>query len=112
MSTTHYIGGFWGISPQSIWATSSDGVLHWDGKAWNQISSNAREQPGSRIWASGDDDVWSVVRSGVEHWDGSAWRNFRVQTLLDSGWTETVFGTAPGRVWVTGSAGLVARKKR
>jgi hypothetical protein len=111
-ATARYITGFWGTSRTSIWAASSTGVLRWDGNAWSDFSSVPPSNPSSAIWASGDGDVWSVTRSGVEHWDGTAWRVFHVQAPIAMGQVNTVFGTAPGKVWVTGSAGLVARRKR
>ena len=105
------IGGFWGVSPDSIWAGSDWGLLHWDGKAWNEVSSDTSTSHLGSVWASGDDDVWAIGGNIVGHWDGNVWRTSRVQTPLYYGWTKNLFGTAQGRVWIIGSAGTVARKK-
>jgi hypothetical protein len=103
-----YVGSMWGLSSRSIWAQSDQGLLHWDGASWNVVSP---ERLGS-VWASADDDVWAITSAGVGRWDGKSWTNTRrLQTPVEYGGAHTLFGTRSGHIWVTGSAGLIARKR-
>ncbi len=101
----------------TVWAaTQGNGVLRWDGTAWQQItvsqglpSNTARclgETPDGTIWVG---VAYPTEPGGlVVAWDGTRWRK---QTARNSGYAEfepLAFATdAEGRLWIATALGGV-----
>ena len=78
------------VSARDAWAVGTTGgsprsrpcaaLLHWNGKAWSQVTSVAAiggalsgSRPRQRGWAVGADLTPSVVAPLLLHWNGKAW---------------------------------------
>jgi hypothetical protein len=101
------LNGFAALSADDVWATSSLGVFHFDGKAWKPAGDFAIES----LAAVAPDDVWGVGRGGSWfHFDGKGWAAGRVEAPAKA--YKDFWGVVawPGEVWATaGIAGTYSR---
>lgn len=66
------VRSIWGASSNDVWAATSLGLLHWDGRAWT-ASAMPDVRPRAVV-GTARDDVWVVGRGPrAKHWDGKAW---------------------------------------
>jgi hypothetical protein len=95
-----------GTGVNDIWAGGSQGLVHWNGTAWEgRTPPGAMHAPG--VWAASANDVWVASgRAEIDHWDGTTW------TKLDPGLRGsrllTVQGRSAGDVWIGGTGGSIA----
>jgi hypothetical protein len=83
-----------------VYATASNGVLHYDGTGWSPLAGVAEcEHIG--IWGSGPDDLFVSNVCGVDHFDGDTW------TYMDTGGFVTdLWGTGPTHVLANSDGGI------
>ncbi len=100
-------------SPSDVWvtgesATASDEAYHWNGSAWQHVSTPAGVSTGVPLEVFGSADVWLAGgrepmpprNSLVWHWNGSAWKSYGLPIDVDpSTW---MAGSSPRSLWVAG----------
>ena len=82
---------------------------HWDGVAWSTyhlwemgVLEEGEGPIFGEIWGSAPDDVFFVGMNGtIVHWDGESFIKMGGNTDL---WLNTITGTDPNNVWVTGQS--------
>lgn len=66
--------GFWGATPNDLWATSRDMVHHWDGARWSsQPLPGVAPRSGTSIHGGSADNVWALGSSSAYRFDGTGW---------------------------------------
>jgi hypothetical protein len=121
--TDVFLGAMWGSGPNDVW-TGGDAVgptisghtllsaalLHWDGNAWQSVSSAALQKDGQIIqdlWGTSPHDVWAAgggASAGLGelwHYDGSDWTE-TVFANPAKGYFGTLWGSCPSDFWVYG----------
>jgi hypothetical protein len=102
----------WGSSGSDVWTGGAGSMVHWDGRAWSIVASEAGTQgPAQNAWSiaamsgSSATDVWAVGGDGfngiILHWDGAAWTTI----AKGAGWPifSGVWSSGPGDAWAVGS---------
>jgi hypothetical protein len=83
----------WASATDDAWAGSYDGVIHWNGSAW-QVALSATGT--TAIGGTARDDVWAVGTDGyARHFDATSWSG----TLL-GGNLRGVYAASTTRAWV------------
>ena len=113
-ATTAQLHGVWGSGPNDVWVVGAAGddssgvILHWNGSAWSQDTSETASALFG-IWGSGANDVYAVGRDAgdhgvILHWNGQAWSS----ATLPSGTVDlaSVWGSGPNDVWAVGRSAL------
>ncbi len=103
--TTQPLQGIWGSSASDVFVVGQGGsILHYDGTAWNLMTSGTTNHLYG-IWGSSGTDVFAVGGGGtILHYDGSAWSS------MTSGTTNVLYGVwgASGTdVFAVGAGGKV-----
>ena len=95
------------ISKVDVWAAGTD-VLHWDGRAWQQVPTPV-DHPGGYldgISAVGPNDVWVTGNDGNEaiavHWNGVRWSGGKTPKLADGPFPHDIAALATDEVWIAG----------
>ena len=104
------------LAPNNIWAGGFyiiSGVYHylvehWDGHAWNVISSppSAKKLAFLRqIVAASDHDVWALDNNNtLLHWNGRAWSSSSFPNAGQNGYSISRIAALPnGQLWLVGS---------
>ncbi|UCD24762.1 MAG: Ig-like domain-containing protein, partial [Gemmatimonadota bacterium] len=99
------IQDIWGNSATDIYAVRcEDGVLHYDGISWNEMTG-APDECFFGVWGSSSSDVFAVGFDGaIAHYDGTGW------STMTSGTTVTlqgVWGTSSSDVFAVGWEGTI-----
>lgn len=111
------IKGFWGASPNDVWAISSLGALfHFDGQVWTYVDTGyTNKATGVRfesdliaIHGTGPSDIWAVGERGtVLHYDGRTWQHVVLPILTTqmnhSVRFSSVWAGGADNVWIMGS---------
>lgn len=80
------------VSPLDGWAVGFEGyvngspvgsvLMHWDGSAWNRLTSPT-SRPLYAVKMISATDGWAVGKVGARwHWDGSTWSDFQVMRIM------------------------------
>jgi hypothetical protein len=82
-----------GTSSSDVWAAGDGGILHWNGSAWAQLSTNGATD----IWAVAPDDVWAANGStDVLHFNGTTWTGTPLANSIHSIWGDGTQAYAGG----------------
>jgi hypothetical protein len=105
IGTTECLNGFWGSSPNDIFAVGFNGLmLHYKGSVWSPVTSNTTNNLNS-IWGSSATDIFAVGNSGtILHYDGSIWSAMTSNVTIP---LFRVWGTAPDDVFAVGNGGTI-----
>jgi len=101
------IYGGWATSANDVWAVGRDDgqsaafVMHYDGKAWTLVRTDAATDLYSSVWASNANDVWVAGHGGILHYDGKSWVAAGVQGNAPRS-IGKLHGTAHDDVWAVG----------
>lgn len=97
-----YIGHFFGLAPDDLWAAASDRVFHWDGTAFTEVpaAEGLPFEAITAVWAASSSDVWLANgdNSKVYHYDGTTW----TRETLQFGMADALWGSGPDDIWLTG----------
>jgi hypothetical protein len=112
--TNHVFTGF-ALDGEQVWASTREGVLHWDGQRW-QCYSEATANVGASIVAGGG-EVWVLDRTGkLSHFDRGQWRSSQA-VLPGRNWDDSPGAVRPrlartgdGSVWAVAARGLAFRR--
>jgi len=107
------IVGFWGVSPEDIFAVSwfPNALSHWDGNSWSTLwtnnSVNVIVPPDflNGVWATGSDVF--VVGFGIGHWDGAVMTPADMSKVGSDSWNG-VWGSGRDDVYAVGDGGAIA----
>jgi tetratricopeptide (TPR) repeat protein len=102
--TNHVVAGY-ALDGEQVWASTREGVLHWDGQRW-QCYREAAADFGASIVAGGG-EVWVLDRTGkLSHFDRGQWHSSQA-ALPGRNWDDSPRALRPrlaragdGSVWV------------
>lgn len=100
----------WGTSATDLWATSGDGLSHWNGTSWTSLRVWPLCGKGptlTDVFGSSHTDVWATGEWGILfHFDGVSWRHVPGlgANRLNAGWA-----AGPTDVWVVGEKSTILR---
>lgn len=63
------IGNLSVLGPNDVWASGGNGVFHFNGRSWAEVSS----APLRGVSATSDRSVWAYTGTQVAHYDGRKW---------------------------------------
>ena len=111
--TTNALNGVWEASASDAWAVGARGtVRHYTGDPvlWEIPADLPTDADLNAIWGFSPSDIWAVGDSGVVlHYDGTIWSRVKVAGLgSDRPNFTTVWGPAPGHVWIGGNGVVVS----
>lgn len=95
----------WAASRTDGWATTSTGLMRWDGNGWFAVSSDGFAGAND-FWGRSSSDVWAAGNGGrVSHFDGDKWSYVQTATTRDF---NKVSGTAD-TLWMAGDGVMASR---
>ena len=105
--TMKALNGVWEASASDAWAVGAGGTIrHYTGDplVWEIVADVPTDLDLNAIWGFSSSDIWAVGDSGlVLHYDGTSWSRVKVAGLgSDRPNLTTVWGPAPGHVWIGG----------
>jgi glutathione S-transferase len=108
---TGYISGSFVLDGEEVWATTSEGVLHWDGQRWRVYREAAASREACSIVAMGG-RVWVIdLKGNLSHFESGQWKTGKVEIPgmkwgpePDAEWPVLAL-TADGTLWLS-RAGL------
>jgi hypothetical protein len=109
--TADGLGGLWGVSATSVYATGGNfagttDVVHYDGSSWAKITAPVAQFL-SGIWGRSDTSLFVVATDGsIFHYNGTTWSAMGSPT---TGRFEDVWGASDSAVFAVGRGGLIAR---
>jgi len=96
----------WGATSNDVWATSDEGIAHWDGTSWT-FPERFLSQNVEGIWGFAANDIWTVGQFGmIGHYDGTKWSEVRAAANSQSE-LMSVWGASPNDVWAVGAKGTI-----
>ena len=105
----------WATTPNDLHVGGHGGIImHWDGKAWTQMSTPSQKSvysihglSGSDLWAvGGDDSLVMTNRSLILHYDGVKWTEVPPPNFSGTAPPlNAVHAVAPDDVWATTNSG-------
>ncbi len=105
--TMNALNGVWQATASDAWSVGARGTIrHYTGDPllWEIVSNVPTSVNLNAIWGFSSSDIWAVGDSGVVlHYDGASWSRVKVAGLgSDRPNLTTVWGPAPGHVWIGG----------
>ena len=106
-------------SPDSTWVVGYTGnsqtgdqplILHWNGKAWTQVSNSIQDAVLNAVAATSARNAWAVgsingLRPLILHWNGSAWKQVRGPSAPSFTTLSGVAAVSARNAWAVGSSG-------
>lgn len=105
--TMNALNGVWEATASDVWAVGAGGTIrHYTGDPllWEIVANLPTSVDLNAIWGFSSSDIWAVGDAGVViHYDGTSWSRVKVAGLgSDRPNLTTVWGAAPGHVWIGG----------
>jgi len=114
-----YIGSYtdvWGSSENDVFITGNDGILHYDGSQWTEMTIPVGAACCSSVWGISSSDVYATGNGVLLHYNGASWSEVNIgaqQSVLTSTDLFDVWagrGSGQDRVVVLGSSGRIFTK--
>ncbi|MDY0001802.1 MAG: hypothetical protein RBU30_10940 [Polyangia bacterium] len=99
----------WGTSAADVFVAGAQGIIHFDGSQWTQMSLPASASGLTGLWGTAPDNVFAVggdPNGFILHYDGSFWREFVTGSI---GAQTAIAGSSDTSVLAVGGASSVRR---
>lgn len=107
----HKVTAMSATSTKDVWASTNDGMMHFDGKKWTgEIAIEpAAKHAFNAMWSNSATDVWAVDQfGGIRHFNGKTWSLDTTSMPLKSyRRLNGVWGTGSDDMWAVGAAGVI-----
>jgi hypothetical protein len=99
------------VSPTNVWAAGGATVEHWNGSAWQLVSTprlpklrldGIAAHAGNAVWVVGSFSKRGTLHPLIGHWDGNGWRVVLGEGL--SGYLTAIATRSVNDVWAVGQA--------